>query len=121
MCFFIIEVCIALAISLAKKRNSTLEINIFSYKINLNKKIYTIIIWIIMLVWYAEKLFGFIQWVNNQFMKSTLIEDEYRSVEDIEIVFPDEKRNLICIFMESAETSTQDIANGGVFENNYIP
>ena len=39
----------------------------------------------------------------------------------VSIEFPEEKRNLICIYLESAETSAQDKANGGLFDTNYIP
>lgn len=39
----------------------------------------------------------------------------------MEIIFPEQKRNLICIYIESAETTMQDKENGGIFEHNYIP
>ena len=99
----------------------------FNYKITISKKIFTrvvligMLVWLIVLFWRAENSFEFIQWIKNQFIQSTLIEEEYKNAAELEIVFPDEKRNLICIYVESAETSAQDIANGGFFENNYIP
>ena len=41
--------------------------------------------------------------------------------EEVEISFPDQKRNLIYIFLESMETTYADRKNGGAFEKNVIP
>ena len=46
---------------------------------------------------------------------------EYVDPNDVEIRFPEKKRNLIYILLESGETSNQDVENGGLFEENYIP
>lgn len=72
------------------------------------------------LVWTADESFGFLDYVQNQFTSSAFIEEEYVDPDSVEITFPEEKRNLICIYLESAETSSQNIANGGLFEENYI-
>ena len=40
---------------------------------------------------------------------------------EVEITFPEKKRNLIFIFLESMETTYADTENGGAFEENVIP
>lgn len=64
---------------------------------------------------------GGISFVKDQIERSNLIENEYVSPENVEITFPAQKRNLIWIYMESAESSSQDKANGGVFDVNFTP
>lgn len=59
--------------------------------------------------------------IYNQMHSSTFIEEEYVDPQTVSIVFPEKKRNLITIYMESAETSAQDKANGGLREENVIP
>lgn len=77
--------------------------------------------WIGGIVYSADNAFGFIGFVKNQIAQSNYIKEEYVSPEDVEITFPEKKRNLICIYVESAESSAQDKQNGGVFDTNYIP
>lgn len=80
-----------------------------------------IIIWAGMLMREADRAFAFGNYVVNQLKQSKLIENEYVDPQSVELRFPEKKRNLICIYIESAETSAQNRANGGVFEENYIP
>lgn len=53
--------------------------------------------------------------------QTKLYEDEYVDGRDVAIEFPEEKRNLICIFLESMETTYADQASGGAMEENIIP
>ena len=69
----------------------------------------------------AQRWFGFYDYVNSIIHKSTFLEQEFISAKDVEITFPETKRNLIYIFVESGETSAQDTANGGLMSTNYIP
>lgn len=52
---------------------------------------------------------------------STFIDDNYVSPSDVELTFPQEKRNLIYIFLESMETTYADTQSGGAFDRNVIP
>lgn len=79
------------------------------------------VVWIGGLIYSADRTFGFIGFVENQVCQSSYIKEEYISPGDVKITFPEKKRNLICIYVESAESSAQDKANGGVFDTNYIP
>lgn len=55
------------------------------------------------------------------FTSSSFIEDHYADPKDTTISFPDEKRNLIYIYMESMENTFADKKNGGAFDENMIP
>ncbi|MBR1439594.1 MAG: LTA synthase family protein [Lachnospiraceae bacterium] len=48
-------------------------------------------------------------------------EEEYVDAGQLELRFPDKKRNLIYIFLESAEITFADEENGGAFEQSCIP
>ena len=60
-------------------------------------------------------------YVESQGTYSTLIDDYYANPADISIEFPEQKRNLIYIFLESIETTYADTENGGAFEENVLP
>lgn len=52
---------------------------------------------------------------------STFIDDNYVAPQDVTITFPEEKRNLIYIFLESVEMTYSDEESGGAFEKDVIP
>ena len=52
---------------------------------------------------------------------STWIEDNYADPKTVQLTFPEKKRNLIYVFLESMEVSYSDKASGGLFDVNYIP
>lgn len=52
---------------------------------------------------------------------STIFEDYYADPEDIKLTFPEKKRNLIFIFLESMENTYASVEDGGGKNVNYIP
>ncbi len=60
-------------------------------------------------------------YVKAQGEYSDFIDDYYVNPAEVEITFPEKKRNLIFIFLESMETTYADTENGGAFEENVIP
>ena len=54
-------------------------------------------------------------------MKTELYDKYYVDGRDIQLDFPDVKRNLIYIYLESMETTFADKKTGGAFEINLIP
>ncbi len=60
-------------------------------------------------------------YMNNQGKYSTFVDDNYVDPVEVEISFPEQKRNLIYIFLESMETTYSDKKNGGGFEFDCIP
>lgn len=80
-----------------------------------------IIIWGGLACLRAQRWFGFGDYVMSMIQRSRFIDEEYFPPKSVKITFPEEKRNLIYVFVESAETSTQDHKNGGLMSVNYIP
>ena len=64
---------------------------------------------------------GFIDYLQNQSGESSFIEEHYIDPANVEMKFPEKKRNLIYIFVESMEVSYADEKNGGGKEENLIP
>lgn len=60
-------------------------------------------------------------YLQNRQMTSTFIENNYANPHRISLQFPDKKRNLIYILLESMEASLMDRGHGGGFDRNYIP
>lgn len=52
---------------------------------------------------------------------SMLFVTDYRDPDDVSVTFPEEKRNLIYIMLESMETTYLSEAEGGGVEKNLIP
>lgn len=52
---------------------------------------------------------------------TTLYEDYYVDAREVELTFPEEKRNLIYIFLESMEVTYASQNVGGAMKENYIP
>ena len=63
-------------------------------------------------------LFHYI-WAKNQLTE--FYELEYVDPNTVDITFPEEKRNLIYIYLESMETSFLSTEQGGAMETNRIP
>ena len=61
------------------------------------------------------------EYVKNQLDDSSFIEDNYADPAKVDIEFPEKKRNLIYIYMESIESTYADSASGGAFSYNNIP
>lgn len=64
---------------------------------------------------------GFDSWIINKLQKTDIYEEEYVSPDSTKISFPEQKRNLIYIFMESMETSYFSESDGGGEKENVIP
>lgn len=59
-------------------------------------------------------------YAEAQSVFSEYTNDNYVDPDNVEIVFPEQKRNLIYIFLESMEITYADKENGGAFDQNYI-
>lgn len=60
-------------------------------------------------------------YISDQINSSDFIENNYVDVKDIKLEFPEEKRNLIYIFLESMENTYTSYDNGGGNKHNLIP
>jgi len=59
--------------------------------------------------------------VENQQEFSTFVEDHYIPPETVTLTFPEERQNLIYIYLESMETTFMSTVDGGAFSENLIP
>lgn len=59
--------------------------------------------------------------VNKKPASSSFYKAEYKSPKTVSITAPEERQNLILIFLESMETSYFSVENGGVFPITPIP
>ena len=64
---------------------------------------------------------GIGDYVVAQSVESEFIRDHYADPDKVTYVFPEQKRNLIYIYLESMEVTFADQENGGAFEYNTIP
>lgn len=60
-------------------------------------------------------------YLESQTTDSEFIETHYIDPAEVLIEFPEQKRNLILIFLESMEITYADKENGGAFDENVIP
>ena len=61
------------------------------------------------------------EYINMYMQKSTFIEEEYTNPAQASLEFPEKKRNLVYIYLESMETTFMSLEDGGSMEENYIP
>ena len=60
-------------------------------------------------------------YISNELNASSFIEDHYADPAKVSITFPEKKRNVIYIYLESMEMTYSDAMNGGAFNRNVIP
>lgn len=80
-----------------------------------------IIVWLGAASVRAQNWFGFLDFLQNVMLRTKFFEEEYVDPKKATLTFPDKKRNLIYILVESAESSSMDKASGGLMNMNYIP
>ncbi|MBE5910032.1 LTA synthase family protein [Pseudobutyrivibrio sp.] len=68
-----------------------------------------------------DEAFNITQYIEYRNSSTTLYDEYYVSPDDVELVFPEQKRNLIYIFMESGEMSAAGKSSGGGMDEDYIP
>lgn len=83
-----------------------------------------IILNVVILVWrleYIDSLFNIKGYIKSQNQKSTFIEENYVDPKDVKLEFPEEKRNLIYIYIESMETTFENVSFDDKVDYNLIP
>lgn len=70
-----------------------------------------------------DQRIGLSEYVKRYLFNSgkDFIAENYVDINSVEITFPQKKRNLIFIFLESTEMTFSDRESGGAFEQNVIP
>lgn len=62
-----------------------------------------------------------VQYVSAATSSSEFIEDHYNDPNQVELTFPEQKRNLVYIFLESMEVTFAEPEAGGPIYDNFIP
>ncbi len=65
--------------------------------------------------------FDLVEYYQYTHSRTRLYEEHYVDGKTASITFPEKKRNLIYIFLESMETTYADRESGGAMQENYIP
>ena len=60
-------------------------------------------------------------YISSQFERSDFIDTNYVDPKTVKLTFPEKKRNLIYIFMESTELTFMDESFGGAWDENLMP
>lgn len=98
-----------------------LKINNLSIKIFPFHTLFLSLILLFSSLFYTYYKFEFNEFINERYNKGELFEKEYVDPRTVELTFPDKKRNLIYIYVESLETSALSKQNGGMQNVSYIP
>lgn len=102
-----------------KLKNKKFTINIYNhkrFKINL-----LLISYVLSTIIISANCFKLDEYIKTQFYSSGIYEKYYIDGKQVNITFPEEKRNLIYIYVESLEMTNTDIENGGQMLTTYIP
>lgn len=65
--------------------------------------------------------FDVVNLIKYQMASGAFFEEHFINAKDVDIVSPEQKRNLIIIFAESMESSYTSAENGGIMKENLIP
>ena len=79
------------------------------------------LILLISLTSYSVRKAGLDTYVAARLNQTTIFEDYYVDPDTVEITFPEQKRNLIYIYLESMETAYMSTEDGGSSPIDYIP
>lgn len=70
---------------------------------------------------YAYNRLDIRTYMSDRNTMSDFIDENYARPAETALTFPEQKRNLIYIYLESMEVTYSDKENGGAFRENYIP
>ena len=100
-----------------KEKDMSKNIKLFA-----NSSVGTSVVAVFLTIIYLFNVIPIMSFVSYQLGEpSPFIEDNYANPKTTQITFPEQKRNLIYIYMESMESTFADKANGGGFDINMIP
>ena len=101
--------------------NVYLELNKKRIKIFPFSRMFIAVVVLLLSLIYVFYAFKFNEYLDSQFNKAEIFEKEYIDPRGVKITFPEKKRNLIYIYVESLENSALSTTHGGVEKTSYIP
>ena len=103
------------------------QLRFFKYRILVNMRAlrrifcaFTILL-LMIVIGYVVNSMKIPEYLWKMSQQTTLYEEFYIAPDDVKISAPDEKKNLLYIYLESMETSYASFENGGFQQENYIP
>ena len=72
-------------------------------------------------LFYVNLTYNVVGYIKAKFFYSKIYEENYVSPLDVSITPEGQVKNLICIYLESMETTYASVEDGGAQEINYIP
>lgn len=93
-------------------------------KINLRRILaITSVLSIFASLFYINNVYKVVDYLKNQTSYTTIYEDYYVAPEDLRFALTEngKQKNLLCIYLESMETTYTSIEDGGEQKVNYIP
>lgn len=118
---FSISLLLPIVIQLIFKPNVTLKIKTKELRIfPINIKKYSLILCIISIIIILIQL-KVPSFIKSKIFLSNIYEKYYVPYKEESIIFPEQKQNLIMIFVESLENSNFTIKNGGTQKVSYTP
>lgn len=79
------------------------------------------VIFLIISCSFSSKVLNLNEYAKNELQRSKFIEENYKSPSEVKVTFPNKKRNLIYIYLESMEYTYASKDEGGYLEQNTIP
>lgn len=96
-------------------------LNIQIYPFNKRVKIIYFLIILLITVCFSYSTFKVDVFLAQKSETSTFFEEQYIDSSEVQLTFPEKKRNLILIFLESMETTMMSEGNGGGWEYSVMP
>ncbi len=97
------------------------KIRIKFYPLNKTASSLIAVVLLFALLFHSSTYLGIPEYIVKMTTDSKFYEDEYVFPEDVALSFPEKKRNLIYIYLESMENTFFSKEEGGVLENNAMP
>lgn len=125
LAFMLVLIILLIPITHIKNKDIKIEtknktIKLYPTWFNRHKILYAVIILIISIIMLLKTV-EVDEYIKASMKKSRIYETSYVNTNKVKITFPEEKRNLILIYLESMESSLMSKENGGAFEKSRIP
>lgn len=107
-----------------------LKIKIYNKRFKIEFEVVRLVRWIVVVFTfislyntfdYANREYDLVKYIKNRLANSQIYEEYYVKPSDIDISPKGEKKNLICIYLESMETTYASVEDGGQQPETYIP
>ena len=102
-----------------KKIKKEFKFNLF--EMTLVRHIILFVLIMIVGIYSSISLINLDSYIKAQLKNTEFFERYYVNPKKVDVEFPNKKRNLIYIYVESLESSVASIENGGQFVESYIP